>query len=80
MYRYRQNLLSYNLYNCMSYLFFIILFINNICYKKEFIPDKIYIIRPSDMGIINRIINAEKEYIDFNRYEMAEKVKALNDK
>ena len=66
-YKYRPNLLSYDLYGSPE-LFFIILFINDMTTKKEFDREKIKIIDKDNLfTLLNAIYNAQTEYIEENR-------------
>ena len=66
-YKYRPNLLSYDLYGTPE-LYFVILLINDMTTKKEFDREKIKIIDKDNLFILlNAIYNAQTEYIEENR-------------
>lgn len=69
-YKYRPNLLAYDLYGDPE-LYFIILLINDMVVKKEFDRQKIKIIEKEHLfTLLNAIYNAQVEYIEENRNEL----------
>lgn len=66
-YCYRPRMLSYDIYGDTE-MFFIILFVNNICSAKEFNKRKIKMLRKSHMEeVLSLIYNSEKYNIIKNR-------------
>lgn len=68
-YRYKPKLLAYDIYGSTD-LDFLILKFNNILSAKDFNLKKVKLLRPNNLILINKIYNAEKSYIDDNRYEL----------
>lgn len=67
LYKYRPQILSYNLYGNPE-LYFILLLINNMTTKKEFDQKEINIIDTESLfEILNTIYNAQTEFIEDNR-------------
>jgi hypothetical protein len=65
-YKYKPWLLSYHIYNTTD-LDFLILRLNNMISPKDFTKNKLTVIKPSGLELINKIYNAEKKYIRANR-------------
>ena len=66
-YRYRPQVLAYDLYQNPE-LYFIILLINDMTTKKEFDQKEIYIIDTQNLfQVLNTIYNAQTEFIEDNR-------------
>lgn len=66
-YEFRPDLLSYDLYGSTDYDF-IILALNGLMGPKDFTKKKLKLLRSADMlSILNRIYNAEQNYIKKNR-------------
>jgi len=65
-YLYSPKILAYDLYGYTDF-YFIIMALNNICNVKDFNFRKVRVLRPSDLSIVNRIMVAEKKYIQDNR-------------
>lgn len=66
-YAYKPKLLAYDVYGNVE-LYFIILFINNICNVKEFNNRKIKMIKKDDLhNILSIIINSEADILRKNR-------------
>lgn len=66
-YAYKPKLLSYDIYGSTE-LYFIILFVNNLCNVKEFNNRKIKMIARDDLyNVLSAIYNAESDMIRRNR-------------
>ena len=66
-YKYKPNLLAYDLYGNPE-LYFVILLINDMMVKKEFDRQKIKIIEKEHLfTLLNAIYNAQTDFIDDNR-------------
>lgn len=67
-YEFRPDLLSYDIYGTLDYDF-IILALNDMLSPKDFTKRKLKLLTSSNMNItINKIYNAEQQYLIKNRY------------
>lgn len=71
-YAYKPKLLAYDIYGSTE-LYFIILFINNMCNVKEFTNKKIKMLKKDDLNkVLSAIYNSEAETIKRNRNKIEE--------
>lgn len=69
-YKYNPKLLSYELYGTEE-LWYLILKLNNMCSEIEFTKQKIYILRPENLSVLNTINILYDDEISINHNEYA---------